>query len=59
MATAGVNIASMKVTRRQKKATMILELDGKIDQTTYNFLASSIELDYLTSVGAVEENHGV
>lgn len=59
MATAGVNIASMKVTRRQKKATMILELDGQIDQTTYNFLASSIELDYLTSVGAVEENHGV
>ena len=59
MATAGVNIASMKVTRRQKQATMILELDGKMDQTTYNFLASSMELHYLANVGAVEDSDGV
>lgn len=59
MATAGVNIASMKVTRRQKEATMVLELDGKMDQTTYNFLASSMELNYLANVGAVEDRDGV
>lgn len=54
MVGTGANIASMKVTRSRRKATMVLELDARIDRKTFEAL-EDLELDYLASVGAVEE----
>lgn len=54
MVGTGANIASMKVTRSRRKATMVLELDARIDRRTFEAL-EGLGLDYLASVGAVEE----
>ncbi|NLY36388.1 MAG: L-serine ammonia-lyase, iron-sulfur-dependent, subunit beta [Tissierellia bacterium] len=54
MAGTGVNIATMKVTRQRRLATMVLELDGKMDLSTFKSL-ESLDFYYLASVGAVEE----
>lgn len=54
MLGTGANIATMKVTRQRRKATMVLELDAQIDPMTYESL-KALGLDYLASVGAVEE----
>ncbi|HZK10399.1 MAG TPA: L-serine ammonia-lyase, iron-sulfur-dependent subunit beta [Clostridia bacterium] len=54
IAATGVNIAAMKVTRQRKHATMVLELDGKINKETFESL-KVLGLNYLASVGAVEE----
>lgn len=54
IAGSGVNIATMKVTRQRKRATMVLELDGKIDLPTF-YLLKSLNFSYMASVGAVEE----
>lgn len=55
MVGTGANIASMKVTRQRRSATMVLELDGRIDRATLRKL-EEINLLYLANVGAVEES---
>ncbi len=53
MVGTGANIASMKVTRDRRRATMVLELDGRLPASTFKKL-EELNLLYLASVGAVE-----
>lgn len=54
IASAGVNIAAMKVTRVRKVATMVLELDGQIKRETFELLESDPVFLSISDIGAVE-----
>ncbi len=55
IASAGVNIAAMKVSRIRKMATMVLELDAKINGEVFQELASDPSFLHVADIGAVEE----
>ncbi|HHT19820.1 MAG TPA: L-serine ammonia-lyase, iron-sulfur-dependent, subunit beta [Tissierellia bacterium] len=55
IASAGVNIAAMKVTRNRQIATMVLELDGQIPRATLVALEKDPSFLSISDIGAVEE----
>ena len=56
---AGVNIAAMKVTRQRKLATMVLELDGKMDRATFELFKNDPVFSSLSDIGSVEDEHAL
>ena len=59
ISSAGVNIAAMKVTRARKMATMVLELDSKIEQRVFDELKSDSHFLHISEIDAVEEENAL
>ncbi|MFS8541136.1 MAG: ACT domain-containing protein, partial [Tissierellales bacterium] len=49
-----INIATMNVTRENKIATMITELDSPIDEKIIKEISSSIEMIYITAINPIK-----
>lgn len=54
IAQAGVNIAAMKVSRQDKLATTVLELDGPIDQSVYETFEQDPQYHYIAEIGVIK-----
>lgn len=49
-----INIATMNVTRENKIATMVTELDSPIDEKIIKEISSSIEMIYITAINPIK-----
>ncbi len=49
-----INIATMKVTRENKIATMVVELDNPVENNTIEAIASLNEILYITGINPIE-----